>query len=45
MNTIESDKRYGFFNGNQFKESIDVKSSHRNEKKKNNYHDNNFKNP
>ena len=28
-NTIESDKRYGCFNGNQFKESVDVKSSHR----------------
>ena len=34
LNTIESDKRYGCFNGNQFKESVDVKSSHRNEKKK-----------
>ena len=43
MNTIESDKRYGCFNCNQFKESVDVKSSHRNEKK--NYHDKNFRNP
>ena len=43
MNTIESDKRYGYFIGKQFKESGVVKSSHRNEKK--NYDDNNFKNP
>ena len=40
MNTIESDKRYGCFNGNQFKVSVDVKSSHR----KKNYHDKNFQN-
>ena len=40
MNIIENVKRYGCFNGNQFKESVDVKSSHRNEKKI--YHDKNF---
>ena len=34
MNTVEGDNRYGCFNGYQFKESVDVKSSHRNEKKK-----------
>ena len=33
MITIESDKRYVYFIGNQFKQSIVVKSTHRNEKK------------
>ena len=33
MNILESDKRYGCFNGNQFRESVVVISSHRNEKK------------
>ena len=32
MNSIESDKRYGCFNGIQFKESAVVKSLHRNKK-------------
>ena len=43
MNTLESDKQYGCFNSNQFKESAVVKSSQRNKFKKND--DNNFKNP
>ena len=44
MNNIESDKRYGCFIGNQFKESVDVKSSHRKKEKKI-YRDKNLKNP
>ena len=35
MNTIESDKRYDCFNGNQYKESVDVKSSIEMKKKTN----------
>ena len=42
MNTIDSDKRYGCFNGNQLKESLVVKSSHVCENK--NYDKNNFMN-